>query len=485
MTLKKMKRLIPVFFITVISIFFRFYNFTSLFHFTMDEEFWSYVPLNIATGYHFPLIGGNIAGTGLYTGPLFVYLMAIPAFIFQGNPLGFGFTVSCLGVVTSVLIFILGKKMFNSKVAIISAFIYSASFLAAIFDRHYWNASLTPFLSLLTMFFLYKIVSRKEYIYYLPLSFILALGFHAHGTGIVLIIASAFTLIIFRAGVRNKFFMLGIVLFLFMQLPLLAFDLRHNFLNFRAGLSYIQTPRQDITQFELLSVPRKFAFATGRLIYFPSVDLDKEQSLCSLYQKTPPANLTIILALALSLGGAVIVIRKRSIPGIISLSLIGSTLFGLQFFKEKISEYYFNPTIVPTIFLIGIFLSKLAKRKLSHLILAFFLCTYLYLNLTNLFTVSRKVTFDARMEAVRKSLKTVRIAPFSLDVESTDQCQIYGFRYLYSFLGKEPSKSYMDPYFLWFYKERIPDTKPVYRILLKINDGKISQNITKLTPAGD
>ena len=74
----KDKNLLFLILIIFISTFLRFYKLSELFHWTMDEEYWSYLPFNIVTGYHFPLIGGHISGTGLYSGPLFVWLMAIP-----------------------------------------------------------------------------------------------------------------------------------------------------------------------------------------------------------------------------------------------------------------------------------------------------------------------------------------------------------------------------------------------------------------------
>lgn len=459
-----MIKTLTIIFIVIVAACFRFYNFVSLFHWTMDEEYWSYIPQNIATGYHFPLIGGSIAGTGLYTGPLFVYLMAIPAFVFSGSPLGFGITVATLGILGAVLIFVLGKHMFSSKVAFLAAFLYSASFLMAIFDRHYWNASLTPFLSLLVLFFVFK----KSYI---PLALVLAVAFHAHGTGIALMIFSAASLLLLRVNLLDKKLILGVLLFIILQVPLVAFDLRHNFLNTRAALQNISKPKS--ANYRPQSVVPSFLSTSSRLIYFPSNDLNLEQTLCPFYQKTPALPVVSVVIILLILIGAFLSFKKNNQAGKLSFLLIVATLVSLLFFKDKISEYYFSPTFVPIFFLAALALSNLGKKPLVIL-----LTLYFALNLTNLLTAKRAYPFDAKLDAVTKSLTEVGNEPFSLTVTSSDPCQIYGFRYLYSFTRHEPASSYMDSYFLWFYEHKIPKDKPVKHVHFNLDHGQIIQSVS-------
>ena len=70
-TVNKHLRSRQVFFLTALILIMgtvaRFHHLSELFHWTLDEEYWAYIPHNIATLYHFPLIGGPISGTGLYT----------------------------------------------------------------------------------------------------------------------------------------------------------------------------------------------------------------------------------------------------------------------------------------------------------------------------------------------------------------------------------------------------------------------------------
>lgn len=473
-----MRNKITLLLVLVLAIFMRFYRFADLFHWTMDEEFWSYLPFNIARGYHFPLIGGHIAGTGLYSGPLFVYLMAIPAKIFSGDPLGFGFTVSIIGVLASGLIYITAKRMFNSQTGLIAAGLYSGSFLMSIFDRHYWNASLTPILSIMALYFVYRIIKSKEFVFSLPLALVLALAFHAHGTGMALLLFTIVTWLVFRLPVKNKMIGLAIILFLVLQLPLLYFDLRHNFLNFRAAESYLTSNRGGSVPILVRAenVVTGFYSAGTRLVYLPAKDLTIEQTLglplseFSKREKAPlAAQIVFVAILVLS-----VLERKKSLGIKLCLLLIGVTLVGLLMYKEKVPEYFFDPTFVPLFALLAWQLSKLILLKTGRILVLSFLVIFISFNVWELITVKRTSTYSPKLTAVKRAIVLAGGEPFVFNAKCIDYCQIYGFRYLFTYLGKEPVESYMDPYFSWLYEDRIIKEKPKKEITFYVNGGDIT-----------
>src|SRR3989338_11478511 len=151
-TIKSQHILVAV--ILFLALFFRFYKLTDWFSFGMDQEYEAFLVRNIITGKHFPLIGVNAGGTGIYLGPIFIYLASLPYLIFRGNPLGWAVTASFLGVITTWLIYHIVAKLFNQKAALFSSFFYAVSFLASFYDRSFWNPSLVPLLSLLIIYFL-------------------------------------------------------------------------------------------------------------------------------------------------------------------------------------------------------------------------------------------------------------------------------------------------------------------------------------------
>ncbi len=460
--------------ILLLSALFRFYRFPELFHWTMDEDYWSYLPYNIATGYHFPAIGGHIAGTGLYAGPLFIYLMALPAKIFFGNPLGFGYLVAGLGVLNTFLIYHVAQKLFSHRAAIFSAFFYASSFLMAIFDRHYWNASLTPIFTTLTIWFLFE-VKQKKYLFCFPLAFTLALAFHAHGTGMALLLFTIVTWLVFRLPI-NRLVFLGIVLFFVLQLPLIFFDLRHDYKNTRALISYGVIGDQRLTIGERVgNIVSGFSQASARLIYFPAKDLALEQTLGLPEQYARLRGTAPIFISPLLLVFIVFTLsRWKNNLGVKFCSLlIISTLVGLLIYKDKIPEYFFNPTFVGIFLLLGYFLGEIWQNRIVRFALVLSIISFFYFNFQNLLTVKHSFSYQTRLEAVKKVITAVGNKPFSLDAQCSGFCQLYGFRYLFTSLGHEPISSYVDPNFLWLYQDRLLKVAPEKRVTLIMNSQEV------------
>src|SRR3989338_10692047 len=125
MTIKKISKInLLLLGILLLSFIFRFYRLTDWFSFGMDQEYEAYLVKNIVTAKHFPLIGVNVSDTGLYLGPFFIYLAALPFILFNGHPLGFAFFSSVLGVVTTLAVFIVAGKMFGRRQALFASFFY-------------------------------------------------------------------------------------------------------------------------------------------------------------------------------------------------------------------------------------------------------------------------------------------------------------------------------------------------------------------------
>lgn len=481
---ERMKAKIALVLILIMAIFMRFYRLPQLLHWTMDEEFWSYLPFNIASGYHFPLIGGHIAGTGLYSGPLFIYLMAIPAKIFSGNPIGFGITVSAIGVLASGLIFIAAQKMFDLRTGLLAAALYAGSFLIAIFDRHYWNASLTPALAILVLYFLYRMIKAREYIFALPLALVLALAFHAHGTGMALLLFTLLSWPIFRLPIFEKKIILALALFLAFQLPLVFFDLRHDFLNSRSLVSYLTTSHGGSIPLpaRMGNIITGFYSAGSRLIYFPAKDLAIEQTLglpqseLARREKAPlPAQLTFVALLVFT-----VLEKKRSLGQNLSLMLIGATLVGLLIYKEKVPEYFFSPTFVPLLLLLARQLSRLFSRRLGRIAVLVFLALFTLFNLRNITVVEHSSAYLPKLAAVEKAITLAGDQPFVFNAQCRGNCQLYGFRYLFTYLRREPVQSYMDTYFSWLYENRLSKMPPTREVDFEINGDLINVNVQEI-----
>lgn len=455
-----MKAKLLLIFIIFLAAFMRFYNLQGLFHFSMDEEYWSYIPLNIASGYHLPLIGGSIADTGLYTTPWFVYLMSMVSFIGKGNPLVFGVFVSALGVLTTFLVFYLGKKMFDQKTAFLASFLFAGSALISLWDRHYWNASLTPILSLLVLYLVFK---RK----FILLGLVISLAVSAHGTGVTFIIFTIFSTILLVPKNEWKKSLVVVLILTFSFVPLFFFEARHNFQNSKAFINYFsqkKNVRENIID-RTKNVLGNFIYTSGKIItYTDNNDVSSQLTLgdTSLDRGMP----TILSWIVLILLVVSLLKGKFSIGEKLSIVMIVSNIVGLIIFKSPISSYYYTPMAISLLYLISsrIFFNK-AVYVLLFLILIF--------NINKIITYRHSGIYQSKLNTVDWIIKDANGQPFEVNVVCVGHCVPYGFRYLFSYRKVEPVASYMDSYFSWFYADKIGFFKPRFRYTLLVSDFKI------------
>ena len=470
--------------VLLVATILRFSKLAPLFHWTLDEEYWSYLPFNIATGYHLPLIGGHVSGTGVYSGPLFVWIMALPLALVKGNPLGIAAFVSGLGVITTAVMYWVGSTLFEKRTGLIAAAVAATSFLWVIYDRKYWNASPIPLLSLLTLLCIRKIAQGKRRFAY-PLGVILAVAFHAHMTSAVLLVFVAAAWWLLKLPVKKREFMVGLGLFLLLQMPLLVFEMRHDFLNTRAVVSFLSTDKAGTSLATAVKdVSLLAANTSGRLLYAPlKLDIAKELTLCAQYaglRFIPP-----LWAVGLGLVALAFVVRNRKSNGSrLLLLLLAINMAGLIWYRMRagpgnwypgqLSEYFFFPSFPAFLLGFASMTSWLIGRLGSRAGIAWLaLAILLLVNAAAVVTVTHSDGFAGKNATVKSVIKLLAEQPFTLAVESSDPCRLYGYRYLFSVYRREPAASYLDGQFGWLYERRLPDAKPTKRITIVTNPESI------------
>ena len=174
-----------------------------------------------------PLIGPPTSHPWLYFGPLFYWLYGPILIIFRFNPLShiyFGLLVNCLVVVINYLVV---KKYWNYKTAILSSFFISISpFLLgfANFSRFY---TYTVLFSFLTLYFLEEFIKNRSNLFWLFLSIGILLNFHYSA---IVLIPAIFVILFFNRIKLNTVNYIKIILGLFIPLsPLFIYDLQNKF----------------------------------------------------------------------------------------------------------------------------------------------------------------------------------------------------------------------------------------------------------------
>lgn len=462
---KLILRIWPTFFLMVLTVILRLINLQDLFYFTYDESIPAFVGRRIILWHHIPLIGG-VTPFGFHLGPYFYWFYSSLLFIGKLNPVIWGWGSALLASFTTYLIYKVGKEFDNKKLGFTAAALWTFSYLANVYDRHLWALYWGPLTALLTVLSLNKIISgQKKYVYILAA--VLALSIHADPSNLVFVLVAALTFFIFKHPYKRA--LLTLIAFLIItMMPLVIFDLRHNFANALPILSFIQkgnnNPSFNFEKFSgnSLLFPRTFS----RLIYtFGDNEISKQYSYCRFYvtekfSKIPPVFLILSSLFLVCFIFWSLTLNKLPLWKIISLSIL-SYFIGIQIygtlFQADIFEHYLAG-LFPLFLLAAAKLISSLPKKIWILIIAVFTM----LNLYKLFTAQNMMGLTLKKSAIEYSMSRVGDRPFSLDSLST--CWKYnGYRYLFTVFGREPVKSYVDPNLAYLYgptpiREKHPDT---------------------------
>lgn len=235
--------------IVLLSGFLRFKNLAGLQHFTYDQARDALFIKRIIVDHKFRLIGTQSSIPGLYTPPMYYYLMTPFLFIFNLNPVGLDYATAFFGLLTVVLLYYLLTKLTGNRLLALSlTSLYGFQPSIIYQSRYAWNPNTVPFFVILAMVSLFKIIKGvKEFKYYGLLFFCLGLIINLHYSGIVFFVSILFLLLFFFKRLNKRHFFGGIAIFCLELFPLILFDLRHNFINTKGIINYfLYNPRNDL-----------------------------------------------------------------------------------------------------------------------------------------------------------------------------------------------------------------------------------------------
>lgn len=274
--------------------FFRLYKIDQYMIFLGDEGRDAQVIKAMVDIGHFPLIGPPTSVGNIYLGPLYYYMMLFPMLLFGLSPVAASVMVAVIGVLTVALIYYLGKNWFNRKAALISSFLYAISPVAIAYSNFSWNPNPLPFFALLSSFGLYKINKTGNFLWLILTGVAVAASLQLHYLALILIpIAGVLWCheILYRRYQKrfcNNLFsgtVLSILAFLILMFPLMWFDLRHDFLNYKALIHLFSTNTVAGNVFEnFAKIPKLFYYnLVGRYISGQNLYLEGIVSVLILF----------------------------------------------------------------------------------------------------------------------------------------------------------------------------------------------------------
>ena len=331
--------------------FFRFYNLDKRVIFDWDQERDAFAIKRILIEKRLTLIGPRVLGPeGFFLGPYFTYLLAPFYFLTRLHPKAMVFFLIVYNFGFFALTFLVLKKLFNHSIALIFLLIWSLHPGLIGIDTIVWN----PILVSLVIIGVWYLVSQSQWFL---TGILLGLGVNFHFQMIFLL--PFYLSFLFFEGGKTVFKKLAVsfVGFLIPFLPLLVFDLRHNFLNFRLLSDFISKKGEAFNGLAWLPVWKNVAVGF--------IGKDTPFLLMAFYF------LPLLIALYL-LRRETEKFKQKFFLATIILWLVFP--FGFTFFGQRPSEYYFNFLYPFLILLFAYFLLKIIKdwRLIFLLLLLFF-----------------------------------------------------------------------------------------------------------------
>lgn len=416
-----------LFSITIIAAFLRFFRFDQYATFLADQGRDAIIIKRIVTLEHWPAIGAPTSIGQVYLGPFYYYFIAPWLAIFNFNPLGLAVGVAIFSILFLFLLFLITKRLFNEKAAYIALFIGSFSYVLIQLSRFSWNPNLLPLFSLLTLFFFLKALENKKILYFVLfgafLSFTMQLHYLGLSLGLPIAVLSFADLFKDKKNVFKKLlsYFISVLSFLFFTSPLIIFDLRHNFLNYKNLLGLFES-RQGMGSNVLSSIVSTFSELN---FYLFNVRLNNLISI------------TILIGFLLLL---FFYIRQQKFYRSIFMVFFIGIIFVLSLYSGPKHPHYLGMIYPFYIVIIGFILADIKSYKfVGNAITFLFLLGFLSLNIYNYdFMFKTHQNQIAHAQKVAQLLnKVIDVKKFSFAVQP-DGWQEDSYLYFLELYGKRP-----------------------------------------------
>lgn len=356
--------------ILILAIFFRFYRLLQLQYYSPDDEIFTLV-LNRIVRQHVPMLVSPNTTIAVSLGSFF-HLFSAPLFYLTSfNPIAILATGSVVGILSTIAIFFVGRELKNTAVGLIASFLYASSFLVSLSDRRWWPLTLDPLLVLIATYSLIK-VTKRRYLYTLPLAISASIAWHADPSLAIIPLAALAVFLLFKLPLFHRRYLPAITYLLFSISPLFLFELRHPssishpiaelFLRLTKpkgdAFAYVQSynPFTTINDFTRAFFPKPSFNLEGYLSPFPQI-------LSPAFSPWSPLIIVVLLAFPLCYH----LIRRHRPPKpllvtyLILVSFIIGTIFFNLIFKHNIHQHYYV-VIWPIAFLLAAVTLERASR---------------------------------------------------------------------------------------------------------------------------
>ncbi len=361
----------------LLGAFLRLYRIDEYMTFLGDEGRDAIIVRRFLTQGDLMFVGPGTSIGNMYLGPLYYYMMAPALLLANFSPVGPAVMVALLNTITIFLVWYVARKWFPSQgraqiniPALTGAFLYAISTTVVIFSRSSWNPNIMPFFALLSIYSIWKVYKERKYTWLIVLGLSFAFVLQSHYLGLLLMpplfifyILTMRDFVSFRnlnLDFANKPDLrkllqqttVGLLLFLVLMSPLVAFDFRHDFRNFRGMMEFITGSKEN---------------------YSPSLEstlskiLPMSKSVITRLLAARDKTLGMPLSLVLLIGGFIALLKKKNNEILLLLTWLLFGSVGLALLRQEVYDHYFGFLYPVPFLLLAAILSKIKDIQFQKL----------------------------------------------------------------------------------------------------------------------
>lgn len=475
--------------IILLSTFLRFYRLSDIYIFNFDEEYQATYAWTLVEDLHPIWIGVSASFLNFYLGPYFTYFTAFLLWLSKGDPIITAYFASFLGVITTIIVFLVGWKVFNLTTGVTASTLYASLPLFVFYDQKYWNTMFSNLITLLL--FLTMLLIKKSKWFWLLYAVLLGIVLETHLMPLPLFLIGVFYFIKGKYFKDIKLLVACFLVFLLFYWPLIVFDYNHNFSNITFFTRFQNDLGQVKISFNPLAKFQTLFDSMGRFWYLKSGNPNADEVNFSCNPSTVKAEFKnvgqytkrtyapfLLSSLTLVLVFCFFYLSKKSkMPEFRLLSFfIAMALISFIVYPGGSSEYYTLSFLVLFVFVPGILISRVDEKIQLFLLILILIISVLGIN--TILKTSDEFGLGPKKVLISKVMNVVGEESFSIDGRGI--CHDYeGWRYLFKIYGKTPLQSYTDKNLGWLYPEEISEERSVYTVILVEDRIPLKEDLSK------
>lgn len=196
---------------------------------------------NLLETHKISLIGPTSGQMGIFYGPWWTWLIALPYLLSQGDPSAISFFVTVCGILAMIIVYIWGNKYLGILAGLAMAGVMAVSEFFLSTSIQIWNPNLLVLTTVLILVLHGRIETLRPAGFFL-LGFLLLISVEFEFVyGIFLLISYSIILLTWRRKILSAKKIFWLILGgLFIELPRLIFEFRHDFLQTKALFSFLK-----------------------------------------------------------------------------------------------------------------------------------------------------------------------------------------------------------------------------------------------------